>query len=123
MQSAESFRALEGITRRRKQTPSSANPHKSALRRCCGPHPGPLQQGPAAIERGLDALSDGGAAVALLFALAAAIFDLERDAVAGKIKGFRADELRIPTLTFSPSGEPENHLSPYYLARIVSRYA
>ena len=53
------------------------------------------------------------------FALAAAVFDLERDAVAGNIEGFRADELRIPALTIFALEEPENHLSPYYLARII----
>lgn len=79
-----------------------------------------FQQGPAAIERGLDALSDGQQSL-FYFALAAAVFDLERDAVGGKIKGFRADELRIPALSIFAIEEPENHLSPYYLARIVQQ--
>lgn len=77
-----------------------------------------FQQGPASIERGLDALSDGQQSL-FYFALAAAVVDLERDAVAGKIKGFRADELRIPALSIFAIEEPENHLSPYYLSRIV----
>jgi putative ATP-dependent endonuclease of OLD family len=79
-----------------------------------------FQQGPAAIERGLDALSDGQQSL-FYFALAAAVFDLERDAVAGKIKGFRADELRIPALSIFAIEEPENHLSPYYLASIIQQ--
>ncbi len=79
-----------------------------------------FQQGPAAIERGLDVLSDGQQSL-FYFALAAAIFDLERDAAAVKIKGFRADELRIPALSIFGIEEPENHLSPYYLARIVGQ--
>jgi putative ATP-dependent endonuclease of OLD family len=79
-----------------------------------------FQQGPAAIERGLDALSDGQQSL-FYFALAAAVFDLERDAVGGKIKGFRPDELRIPALSIFAIEEPENHLSPYYLARIVQQ--
>ena len=79
-----------------------------------------FQQGPAAIERGLDALSEGQQSL-FYFALAAAVFDLERAAVSGKIKGFRADELRIPALTIFAIEEPENHLSPYYLARIVQQ--
>jgi putative ATP-dependent endonuclease of the OLD family len=79
-----------------------------------------FQQGPAAIERGLDALSDGQQSL-FYFALAAAVFDLERDAVGGKIKGFRADELRIPALSIFAIEEPENHLSPYYLARIIQQ--
>ena len=70
-----------------------------------------FQQGPAAIERGLDALSDGQQSL-FYFALAAAVFDLERDAVGGQIEGFRADELRIPALSIFAIEEPENHLSP-----------
>src|SRR4029077_5122119 len=77
-----------------------------------------FQQGPAKIERGLEVLSDGQQSL-FYFALAAAVFDLERDAAAGKIKGFRADELRIPALSIFAIEEPENHLSPYYLSRIV----
>ncbi|MEZ0085224.1 AAA family ATPase [Bradyrhizobium japonicum] len=77
-----------------------------------------FQQGPASIERDLDALSDGQQSL-FYFALAASVFDLEKDAAAGKIKGFRADELRIPALSIFAIEEPENHLSPYYLSRIV----
>jgi putative ATP-dependent endonuclease of OLD family len=77
-----------------------------------------FQQGPASIQRGLDALSDGQQSL-FYFALAAAVFDLEKDAVGGKIKGFRTDELRIPSLSIFAIEEPENHLSPYYLSRIV----
>ena len=77
-----------------------------------------FEQGPGGIERGLDVLSDGQQSL-FYFALAAAVFDLERDAVANKIKGFRADDLRIPALSVFAIEEPENHLSPYYLARIV----
>ncbi len=77
-------------------------------------------QGSAKIERGLEVLSDGQQSL-FYFALAAAVFDLERDAVAGKIKGFRADELRIPALSIFAIEEPENHLAPYYLSRIVTQ--
>ncbi len=77
-----------------------------------------FQQGPNGFERGLEALSDGQQSL-LYFALAAAVFDLERLVVAGKVEGFRADELRIPALTVLALEEPENHLSPYYLARII----
>lgn len=79
-----------------------------------------FQKGPAEIERGLDALSDGQQSL-FYFALAAAVFDLEREAVAGKIQGFRAEELRIPALSIFGIEEPENHLSPYFLARIVGQ--
>ena len=77
-----------------------------------------FKQGPAELERGLDALSDGQQSL-FYFALAAAVFDLERKAVAGKVKGFRTEDLVIPALTIFAIEEPENHLSPYYLARIV----
>jgi putative ATP-dependent endonuclease of the OLD family len=77
-----------------------------------------FQQAPGAIERGLDALSEGQQSL-FYFALATAIFDLERDALRGKIKGFRSEDLRIPALSIFAIEEPENHLSPYYLARIV----
>ena len=77
-----------------------------------------FQQGPAGIERGLEALSDGQQSL-FYFALAAAVFDLERDAVAGKIAGFDTEGLVIPALSIFAIEEPENHLSPYYLARIV----
>ncbi|WP_369810131.1 AAA family ATPase [Bradyrhizobium sediminis] len=79
-----------------------------------------FQHGPAKIERGLEVLSDGQQSLFYL-ALAAAVFDLERDAVAAKIKGFRAEELRIPALSLFGIEEPENHLSPYYLSRIVTQ--
>jgi putative ATP-dependent endonuclease of the OLD family len=77
-----------------------------------------FEQQTSGIERGLDVLSDGQQSL-FYFALAAAVFDLERDAVAGKIQGFRADDLSIPALSIFAIEEPENHLSPYYLSRIV----
>lgn len=77
-----------------------------------------FKHGPADIERGLDALSDGQQSL-FYFALAAAVFDLERKAATGSIAGFRGDELHIPALSVFAIEEPENHLSPYYLSRIV----
>ncbi len=77
-----------------------------------------FQQGPDGFQRGLDALSDGQQSL-FYFALAAAVFDLERRAVAREVDGFCVDKLHIPALTIFGLEEPENHLSPYYLARIV----
>ena len=77
-----------------------------------------FEQGPDGQERGLDALSDGQQSL-FYFALAAAVFDLEREVVAGDVKGFLDDKLRIPALTLFALEEPENHLSPYFLARII----
>lgn len=77
-----------------------------------------FEQGPDGQERGLDALSDGQQSL-FYFALAAAVFDLEREVVNGTVDGFRDDSLRIPALTLLAVEEPENHLSPYFLARII----
>lgn len=77
-----------------------------------------FEQGPDGHERGLDALSDGQQSL-FYFALAAAVFDLERKVVAGTVKGFHGSNLRIPALTIFALEEPENHLSPYFLSRII----
>ncbi|WP_448724127.1 ATP-dependent nuclease [Pseudomonas farris] len=77
-----------------------------------------FEQGPDGQERGIEALSDGQQSL-FYFALAAAVFDLEREVVTGSIEGFRSDALRIPVLTIFALEEPENHLSPYFLARII----
>lgn len=77
-----------------------------------------FEQGPDGQERGLDALSDGQQSL-FYFALAAAVFDLEREVMDGTVEGFRDDTLRIPALTLFALEEPENHLSPYFLARII----
>lgn len=79
-----------------------------------------FEQGPGGIERGLDVLSDGQQSL-FYFALVAAVFDLERNAVSGTIKGFHSDQLRIPALSVFAIEEPENHLSPYYLSRITQQ--
>jgi len=77
-----------------------------------------FERGPDGQERGIEALSDGQQSL-FYFALAAAVFDLERQVVAGTVDGFHDDSLRIPALTIFALEEPENHLSPYFLARII----
>ena len=47
-----------------------------------------FEQGPDGQERGLDALSDGQQSL-FYFALAAAVFDMEREVATGKVKGFQ----------------------------------
>jgi putative ATP-dependent endonuclease of OLD family len=79
-----------------------------------------FEQGPDGRERGLDALSDGQQSL-FYFALAAAVFDLEREVVEGTVDGFHGDTIRIPALTLFALEEPENHLSPYFLARIINQ--
>ncbi|MCE1204924.1 MAG: AAA family ATPase [Holophagaceae bacterium] len=77
-----------------------------------------FEHGPDGQERELDALSDGQQSL-FYFALAAAVFDLERKVVNGTVEGFRDDNLHIPALTIFALEEPENHLSPFFLARII----
>ncbi|WVV47962.1 TOPRIM nucleotidyl transferase/hydrolase domain-containing protein [Pseudomonas sp. NA13] len=77
-----------------------------------------FEQGPDGRERGIEALSDGQQSL-FYFALAAAVFDLEREVVEGSVAGFREDALHTPALTLFALEEPENHLSPYFLARII----
>ena len=77
-----------------------------------------FEQGPDGRERGIESLSDGQQSL-FYFALAAAVFDLERKVVEGFVDGFREDALHIPALTLFALEEPENHLSPYFLARII----
>ncbi len=79
-----------------------------------------FQFGSGNIERGIDVLSDGQQSL-FYFSLAAAAFDLERKAVTKSIKGFHADALRVPALSIFAIEEPENHLYPYYLPRIISQ--
>lgn len=79
-----------------------------------------FQRGPAGIERGLESLSEGQQSL-FYFALAAAVFDLEREAVSTGVDGFNADAITVPALTVFAIEEPENHLSPFYLARIVNQ--
>lgn len=79
-----------------------------------------FKQGPTGEDRGLEALSDGQQSL-FYFALAAAVFDLERNVATGKADGFQKDALVIPSLTLFAIEEPENHLSPYYLARIIQQ--
>lgn len=77
-----------------------------------------FEQGPDGHERGLEALSDGQQSL-FYFALSAAVFDMERQAVKDKVAGFHTDQLRIPALSIFALEEPENHLSPYFLARVL----
>ena len=77
-----------------------------------------FEQGPDGNERGLDELSDGQQSL-FYFALVAAVFDMERQVAKGKVDGFHPDLLRIPALSIFAIEEPENHLSPFFLSRIV----
>jgi putative ATP-dependent endonuclease of OLD family len=69
-------------------------------------------------EHEIDDLSDGQRSL-FYFALVAAVFDVEQQVVQSKTKGFNAEDFRAPALSLFAMEEPENHLSPYYLARIM----
>jgi len=77
-------------------------------------------QGPDGHERSLEALSDGQKSL-FYFALVAAVFDLERQVAGGTLAGFADDRLRVPALSLFAIEEPENHLSPFFLSRIIEQ--
>ncbi|MEJ1143603.1 ATP-dependent nuclease [Stenotrophomonas sp. CCNWLW162] len=77
-------------------------------------------EGPDGHERGLEALSDGQKSL-FYFALVAAVFDLERQVARGTLAGFSDDRLRVPALSLFAIEEPENHLSPFFLTRIIEQ--
>jgi putative ATP-dependent endonuclease of OLD family len=94
-------------------------------------------------ERDLDALSDGQKSL-FYFSLVASIFEIERklidktneptkneiddqdnqenaDINEYKSTGFHANRIQIPALTIFAFEEPENHLDPYFLSRIIKQ--
>lgn len=79
-----------------------------------------FQQTQGGFERGLNMLSDGQQSL-FYFALAAAVFDVERQASIQAIGGFDSTRLSTPALTIFAIEEPENHLAPHYLARIIEQ--
>ncbi|MEO5368141.1 MAG: AAA family ATPase [Magnetococcus sp. WYHC-3] len=73
-------------------------------------------------ERSLDDLSDGQKSLFYL-ALSAMVFEVEQKALEqsllGKESGFLPGKLHGPALTIFALEEPENHLAPFFLSRIV----
>ncbi|WP_419785409.1 ATP-dependent nuclease [Pseudodesulfovibrio sp.] len=73
--------------------------------------------------RSIDELSDGHTSL-FYFALTAAVFEIEREVAKActlqEDTGFCEELLRTPALTFFAIEEPENHLSPYYLCRVLN---
>lgn len=70
-------------------------------------------------ERDVDDLSDGQRSLFYL-ALTAATIDVEKVAAADADR-FESADLQLPVLTVVAVEEPENNLSPFYLARIVGQ--
>lgn len=73
------------------------------------------------VSQGIDRLSDGLKSL-FYFALVGATFDIEEAACAAGPgeHAISADELRLPALKIFAIEEPENHLSPHYLGRILA---
>ncbi|MBF0423120.1 MAG: AAA family ATPase [Magnetococcales bacterium] len=73
-------------------------------------------------DRSLDQLSDGQKSLFYL-ALSATVFEVEQSATQqarrGSETGFIASNLHSPALTIFALEEPENHLAPFFLSRIV----
>jgi putative ATP-dependent endonuclease of OLD family len=72
------------------------------------------------IEREVALLSDGWRSL-LYFAIIQAVFEIEQGVLQSEPKdaNFSRDDLKIPALTIFAVEEPENHLAPQYLGRIM----
>jgi putative ATP-dependent endonuclease of OLD family len=78
-----------------------------------------FRPGEGGVEQGIERLSDGLKSL-FYFSLVGATFDIEQAARAGgNESAIVADELRIPALNVFAIEEPENHLAPHYLGRIL----
>jgi hypothetical protein len=76
---------------------------------------------PTGRKRAASALSDGQRSL-LHLALSAATLDLENDFIAGRLsEHFELSPSRLPALTLLAIEEPENHLSPFFLSRVVAQ--
>ncbi|WP_437801292.1 ATP-dependent nuclease [Sorangium sp. So ce693] len=80
-----------------------------------------LGPAPHTSEVGVERLSDGQKSLFYL-SLIASVFSVEDHVNAGKASslGLSAERLTPPMLTFLAVEEPENHLAPHYLARIMN---
>ena len=70
-------------------------------------------------ESNIDELSDGQISL-FYFALSLAIYELEQSHYAQTAKGFKVLDKDIAVFTIFAFEEPENHLSPFYLGRVIS---
>ena len=75
--------------------------------------------GAAGEEESVDRLSDGLKSL-FYFSLVAAAFDIRSTAKSGEKEPFDVDELDPPLLTLFAVEEPENHVAPHHLGRIMS---
>jgi putative ATP-dependent endonuclease of the OLD family len=75
-------------------------------------------------QRELDELSDGQKSL-FYFSLVAAVFDLKNKLIQQSAhnisNGLKLNHFQAPVLTIFAFEEPENHLAPYFLARIIQQ--
>lgn len=80
-----------------------------------------FEDSPDGRQRSLDALSEGQQSL-FYFALVAAVFDMERKVLEDQVEGFNTELLSVPALSIFALEEPENHLAPFYLSRLVEQF-
>ena len=69
--------------------------------------------------KSIDELSDG--QISLLYlALSIALDEIEKKHTTNKLSGFKEQDYDAPIFTILAIEEPENHLSPFYLSRIIN---
>lgn len=73
----------------------------------------------AAEAKDITELSDGQVSL-LYFALSMALYDLETKHTQQLLEGMKEQDYEAPIFTILALEEPENHLSPFYLSRIMS---
>lgn len=79
-----------------------------------------IKLGPSEIDnfKTIDELSDG--QISLLYlALALSLHDIELKHEQGLLDGAKMQDRELPVLTIIALEEPENHLSPFYLSKII----
>lgn len=69
-------------------------------------------------EQSIDSISDGMKSLFYL-TLISSVFETEQNVFSGKIPGLRFDKEQLPIYTIFGIEEPENHLAPHYLSRIM----
>lgn len=75
--------------------------------------------GPAGKEDGIDRLSDGQRSL-FYVAMVAAIFDVQEAVGRAEAPGLSPEQISPPILNVFAVEEPENHVAPHYLGRIMS---
>ena len=78
-----------------------------------------LGHAPGGRHRPVQDLSEGQASL-FYVALVVTLFKLDAELVKSKVDGFREIEAVRPWLTIFALEEPENHLSPFYLSRMIN---